>query len=106
MVKRLYEGTDTSTYGKIKQKVLNFIEDTTKKSCTLCSLHDRYSFEDIYDIYNKLIEDEDILQALQDYEFIGKLKQSSNRYAQALPDLKMEKVRSKKGKSGWSSWTK
>ena len=103
--KKLHEQVDISIYSKIKNKALSFIQDTDKKTAKLVSNSEHYSLDDVLEIYDRLVKDKDIKQALIDNDFIGKLNISSNRYAQALPILTMYKVRSKTGKSGWSKWT-
>lgn len=103
---RKWEGLDETNFPKIKDKILAFIKDPNKKSCKIISIHDNYSGEEASDIYDEIITDEDIENALKTFGYIGKLSWRHNRYATTVPEFTMTKVVSKRGNSGWSSWTK
>ena len=96
---------DQSLFKTVKQKAIDFIENSNQKSTKLISLSQHYSYEEVVDIYDKLRNDKELTEFINNCGYIVKLNFGHNRYAQGLPELTMSKIISKRGKSGWSDWT-
>ena len=101
---QIQEGLSDLDWKRIKDKALIFIS-SSRKTMVVANEEDGYSWDDFSEIFRRLIEDEEIENALIDNQVIGKLRYAHNYYGQTIPRLTMVKAPAKK-KFGWSDWTK
>lgn len=87
-----------------KQKILNLLQTRSNKSVKIFSYRRPIPWDDITTVVDRLMEDEDILNAIISAGVTAKLKYATNRYAQSLPDVTFLITNTNPRNPGWSKW--
>ena len=87
-----------------KQKILDLLNKMDKKSTKIFSRAKETSWDDIFAVVDMLRKDEDILNAIMNAGVTAKLKYTTNRYAQALPEVTFMITNFNPRNPGWSKW--